>query len=77
MMAINEYAKKVEQYLNKKQNTKKELDGARGLLAPKSGAINTQQMQQQKDIIEQVGEFVLAIRQKRKELVAQRKGKGK
>lgn len=72
-MSIQLYNKKIEQYLAKKESSTKELDSARGLLAPKN--MKSAEVKKQKDMIETVGEFVYALRQKRKEIVAQREGK--
>ena len=69
-MSINVYKKKIEDYINKKETNSKELDSARGLLAPK-GAIKKEAVKQL-DAIASVGEFVFAIRQKRKELMKNR-----
>lgn len=72
-MSIQLYKKKIEQYLAKKDSSTKELDSARGLLAPKN--MKSAEVKKQKDTIEAVGDFVYALRQKRKEIVAQREGK--
>lgn len=72
-MSIQLYTKKIEQYLAKKDSSTKELDSARGLLAPKT--MKSAEIKKQKDMIETVGDFVHALRQKRKEIVAQREGK--
>lgn len=66
-MSINDYKKKIETYISKKDNNSKELDSARGLLAPK-GAIKKEAVKQM-DAIASVSEFIYAIRQKRKELL--------
>ena len=66
-MSIDTYKKKIESYISKKDTSSKELDTARGLLAPK-GAIKKEAVKQM-DAIASVGEFVYAIRQKRKELL--------
>jgi len=66
-MSINIYKKKIEDYLRKKDTSSKELDTARGLLAPK-GAMKKEAAQQM-DAIASVGEFIYAIRQKRKEIL--------
>lgn len=65
-MSVDIYKKKIEEYISKKDNSKKELDSARGLLAPKS-AMN-KEVKQQQDMIANIGEFVYALRQKRREL---------
>lgn len=71
-MSIETYKKKIEEYISKKESTSKELDSARGLLAPKN--MSTKEVKQQQDMLTSVGEFVYALRQKRKELKMQ-KGK--
>jgi hypothetical protein len=72
-MSIQLYAKKIEKYLSKKESSSKDLESARGLLAPKT--MKPAEVKKQKDVIETVSEFVHALRQKRKEIVAQREGK--
>jgi hypothetical protein len=72
-MSIQLYAKKIEKYLAKKESSSKDLESARGLLAPKT--MKPAEVKKQRDVIETVGEFVHALRQKRKEIVAQREGK--
>jgi len=72
-MSINIYKKKIEDYLSKKDTSSKELDTARGLLAPK-GAIKKEAAQQM-DAIASVSEFIHAIRQKRKEILKNRGAK--
>ena len=71
-MSIEMYKKKIEDYITKKESSSKELDSARGLLAPKN--MSTKEVKQQQDMLTSVGEFVYALRQKRKELKMQ-KGK--
>lgn len=71
-MSISDYKNKIESYINKKDTSSKELDSARGLLAPK-GAVKKEAMKQM-DAVASVSEFIYAIRQKRKELLT---GKGK
>lgn len=66
-MSINDYKKKIENYINKKDTSSKELDSARGLLAPK-GAVKKEAMKQM-DAVASVSEFIYAIRQKRKEIL--------
>lgn len=66
-MSINDYKKKIEAYIDKKDTGAKELDSARGLLAPK-GAIKKEAVKQM-DAMASVSEFIYAIRQKRKELL--------
>jgi hypothetical protein len=65
-MSINDYKNKIESYINKKDTSSKELDSARGLLAPK-GAVKKEAMKQM-DAVASVSEFIYAIRQKRKEI---------
>lgn len=69
-MSIQVYKKKIEDYINKKNNSAKDLDSARGLLAPK-GAVK-KEVNKQMDAIASVGEFVYALRQKRKEILNSR-----
>lgn len=69
-MSVDIYKKKIEDYINKKEGSKKELDSARGLLAPK--ATMNKEVKQQQDMISNIGEFVYALRQKRKELKMKR-----
>jgi hypothetical protein len=71
-MGINVYTKKIEEYLSKKESNTKELDSARGLLSPKS--MKPAEIKKQKDMTETIGDFVYALRLKRKEIVAQREG---
>lgn len=71
-MSIETYKKKIEDYINKKESTSKDLDSARGLLAPKN--MSTKEIKQQQDAMTSIGEFIFALRQKRKELKMQ-KGK--
>lgn len=66
-MSINDYKNKIESYINKKDTSSKELDSARGLLAPK-GAVKKEAMKQM-DAVASVSEFIYAIRQKRKEIL--------
>ena len=71
-MSISTYKNKIEEYINKKESSSKELDSARGLLAPKG--MSPKEVKQQKDITATIGDFVFALRQKRKEIKMQ-KGK--
>lgn len=68
-MSVDIYKKKIEEYISKKESSKTELDSARGLLAPKT--IN-KEVKQQQDMISNIGEFIYALRQKRKELKMKR-----
>lgn len=68
-MSVDIYKKKIEEYISKKENSKTELDSARGLLAPKT---MNKEVKQQQDMISNIGEFVYALRQKRKELKMKR-----
>jgi hypothetical protein len=72
-MSVETYKKKLESYINKKNNSSKELDVARGLLAPK-GAIKKEAVKQM-DAIASVGNFIYEIRQKRKEIIENRRKK--
>jgi len=68
-MGISTYKKKIEAYIKSKEDVKpREGESAKGLLAPKSpmnksaaGAGSEQ------DAVANVGEFIYALRQKRKE----------
>lgn len=71
-MSVSTYKEKIEKYISRKQETSKDLDSARGLLAPKN--LSAKEVKQQQDIVANIGDFVLALRQKRKELTA-KKGK--
>lgn len=69
-MSLDIYKKKIEEYVSSKENTPRNSDSSRGLLAPK-GMIE-KETGKQRDAIENVGEFVFALRQKRKEIQKQR-----
>ena len=69
-MSLDIYKKKVEEYVSKKSATSQGSDSAKGLLAPK-GMIE-KEAGKQRDAIENVGEFVFALRQKRNEMKKQR-----
>lgn len=69
-MSIDIYKKKIEDYITKKEGSKKELDSARGLLAPKSTM--NKEVKQQQDMISNISEFVYALRQKRQEIKLKR-----
>lgn len=71
-MSIDTYKKKIEDYINKKESTTRDLDSARGLLAPKN--MSAKEVKQQQDIITSIGEFVYALREKRNAIKA-KKGK--
>lgn len=71
-MSIDTYKKKIEDYINKKESTTRDLDSARGLLAPKN--MSAKEVKQQQDIVASIGEFVYALREKRNEIKA-KKGK--
>lgn len=66
-MSINNYAKKIEKYIQKKSESTRDLESAKGLLAPKMGN-RAQQPEANQDTVERIGEFVLAIRKKREEI---------
>ena len=72
-MSVDIYKKKIEDYISKKESSTKELDSARGLLAPKN--IMNKEVKQQQDMISNIGEFVYALRQKRKEIKMKRSKK--
>ena len=69
-MSLDIYKKKIEEYVSSKENTSRGSDSSRGLLAPK-GMIE-KETGKQRDAIENVGEFVYALRQKRMEIKKQR-----
>jgi hypothetical protein len=72
-MSVDIYKKKIEEYISKKESSTKELDSARGLLAPKN--VMNKEVKQQQDMISNIGEFVYALRQKRKEITMKRSKK--
>jgi hypothetical protein len=72
-MSVDIYKKKIEEYISKKESSTKELDSARGLLAPKN--VMNKEVKQQQDMISNIGEFVYALRQKRKEIKMKRSKK--
>ena len=72
-MSVDIYKKKIEEYISKKESSKTELDSARGLLAPKN--VMNKEVKQQQDMISNIGEFVYALRQKRKEIKMKRSKK--
>jgi hypothetical protein len=72
-MSVDIYKKKIEDYISKKESSTKELDSARGLLAPKN--VMNKEVKQQQDMISNIGEFVYALRQKRKEIKMKRSKK--
>lgn len=72
-MSVDIYKKKIEDYISKKGSSTKELDSARGLLAPKN--VMNKEVKQQQDMISNIGEFVYALRQKRKEIKMKRSKK--
>lgn len=69
-MSVETYKTKLEAYIRKKDSSTKDLEAAKGLLAPKNGL--QKEAKQQLDAIASVGEFVYAIRQKRKEIMKAR-----
>jgi hypothetical protein len=64
-MSLDIYKKKIEEYVSKRSNTSDKADMAKGLLAPR-GMIE-KETSKQRDAIENVGEFVFVLRQKRME----------
>jgi hypothetical protein len=72
-MSVDIYKKKIEEYISKKESSTKELDSARGLLAPKS--VMNKEVKQQQDMVSNIGEFIYALRQKRKEIKMKRSKK--
>jgi hypothetical protein len=64
-MSLDIYKKKIEEYVSKRSDTPDKAAMAKGLLAPK-GMIE-KETSKQRDAIENVGEFVFALRQKRME----------
>lgn len=73
-MAIATYKKKIEAYIKNKESAKpRDGEGAKGLLAPKSPMDKAAGGGEQ-DAISNVGEFIYALRQKRKEFQLKNKG---
>lgn len=73
-MGISTYKKKIEAYVKTKDEAKpRESDGAKGLLAPKS-PMGKAAAPSEQDAVANVGEFIYALRQKRKEFQLKNKG---
>lgn len=73
-MGISTYKKKIEAYIKNKESSKpREGESARGLLAPKS-PMEKNTAGNEQDAVANVGEFVYALRQKRKEFQLRNKG---
>lgn len=73
-MAIATYKKKIEAYIKNKDSAKpRDGEGAKGLLAPKGPMDKTAGASEQ-DAVANVGEFIYALRQKRKEFQLKNKG---
>lgn len=73
-MAISTYKKKLEAYIKDKESAKpRDGESAKGLLAPKS-SMEKPSANKGQDPIANVGEFIYALRQKRKEFQLRNKG---
>ena len=73
-MGISTYKKKIEAYIKSKEDVKpREGESAKGLLAPKS-PMNKATANSEQDAVANVGEFIYALRQKRKEFQMKSKG---
>ena len=73
-MSISTYKKKIEAYIKNKETSKpREGESAKGLLAPKS-SMEKPVAGNEQDAISNVGEFIYALRQKRKEFQSKNKG---
>jgi hypothetical protein len=75
-MGISTYKKKIEAYIKDKEGVKpRDGESAKGLLAPKSPMDKPKAMGAEQDSLSTIGEFVYALRQKRKEFQLKNKGK--
>jgi hypothetical protein len=73
-MGISTYKKKIEAYIKNKETAKpREGESAKGLLSPKS-PMEKPAAGNEQDAISNVGEFIYALRQKRKEFQLRNKG---
>lgn len=73
-MANAIYKKKIEAYIKTKESAKpREGESAKGLLAPKSPMDRSAKGTEQ-DAVANIGEFIYALRQKRKEFRLKNKG---
>lgn len=70
MAGIKTYKKKIDQYIKDQEGKTKPVASGKGLLSPKE--LKQATSPQQKDSIEYVSEFVYQLRQKRKEIIANR-----
>jgi hypothetical protein len=73
MSGINTYKKKIDKYIKDREGQAKPTESGKGLLSPKE--LKQATTPQQKDTIEYVSELVYELRQKRKEIVANRSKK--
>ena len=74
-MGISTYKKKIEAYVKAKEGSKpREGESSKGLLAPKSPMDKATPAGSEKDPIASIGEFVYALRQKRKEFQLKNRG---
>jgi len=66
-MGISAYKKKIEAYIKTKEDVKpRDSESAKGLLAPKS-PMGKSAAPSEQDAVANVGDFIYALRQKRKE----------
>jgi hypothetical protein len=73
-MGVSTYKKKIEAYIKNKETAKpRDGESAKGLLAPKS-PMDKAPASGEQDPIANVGEFIYALRQKRKEFQLRNKG---
>ena len=68
-MSIGVYTKKIEEYVQKRAESKSTKKPTKGLLAPKMG-IAERKPTTQLEAVEKVGEFVYTIRRIREEMKA-------
>jgi hypothetical protein len=75
-MGISTYKKKIEAYVKSKEGVSKPKDGevSKGLLAPKSPMEKATPAGSEQDAVTNVGEFIYALRQKRREFQLKNKG---
>ena len=70
MSGMNTYKKKIDKYIKEREGQPRPAESGKGLLSPKE--IKQASTPQQKDSIEYVSELVYQLRQKRKEIIANR-----
>ena len=73
-MSAKTYKKKIEAYVKQKDNGAAKGNGTKGLLAPKDPMARG--TLEQKDSLATIGEFVYALRQKRREFQQNNNKKG-